>query len=96
MTSLLKTVDEPGGDVLSPYTVLIPARNERSHIERTLQLVCRQIRSWPAGGEIILIDSASTDGTGSLALKVLESFYPDIKASVLYLSEPGKGRALRA
>ena len=49
---------------LSSVTVLIPARDEREHIVRTLQSVAAQ----GAVRRIILVDDQSTDGTAEAAL----------------------------
>ena len=48
---------------LSEITVLIPARNERTVIDRTLPAVLNQGR----GAKVILVDDQSTDGTGARA-----------------------------
>ncbi len=66
-------------------TVVIPARNE----EERLPLCLRRLQEQSLGGfEVVVVDSASTDGTA----RVARSF----GASVIALEQPGVGRARQA
>lgn len=47
-------------------SVVIPAHNEEEYITKTLEAVCAQ--DFPGPFEIIVVDNASTDDTGNIAL----------------------------
>lgn len=49
---------------VASVAVVIPARDEAEHIERTLLALLRQNYAWPL--RIILVDDNSTDGTGEI------------------------------
>jgi len=55
-------------EVSQPQTasvaIVIPARDEAEHIERTLLALLRQNYAWPL--RVILVDDNSTDGTGEI------------------------------
>ncbi|MEL6254165.1 MAG: glycosyltransferase [Bacteroidota bacterium] len=70
-------------------SVLIPARNEETHIEACLQSILEQKCSAPT--EVLLIDDHSTDRTRELAEKLEES-YPQLR--ILTSEGSGKKAAL--
>lgn len=47
------------------FTVVIPAYNESGYLAATLASLARQ--DFPSGYEVLVVDNASTDGTGDLA-----------------------------
>lgn len=49
---------------MARVAVVIPARDEAEHIERTLLALLRQNYAWPL--RVILVDDNSTDGTGEI------------------------------
>lgn len=73
----------PGGPGETGVSVVIPARNEASRVGATVTAV----RGLPGVGEVIVVDDASTDGTGQAAAAA--------GARVVRLARPGgKGAAL--
>ena len=47
-------------------SIVIPAYNEAARLPATLQHALDFLRTWPAGGEVIVVDDGSTDGTASI------------------------------
>ena len=70
-------------------SVLMPVYNERS----TVELMIEQVRATPMAKEIIVVDDASTDGTGDL----LERLLSEAQIDKLYRQPKnrGKGAAIR-
>ncbi len=61
---------------------VVPAYNEEKHLARTLTAIISEIRRSGCTGEIIVVNNASTDGTGELAAS-----FPE----VIVVDEPVKG-----
>lgn len=49
------------------YSIVIPAWNESSHIQKTLDAVNRAKAEIPIDGEVIVVDNNSTDDTAAIA-----------------------------
>ena len=86
----LEPEDEGTERNLSNITVLVPARNEASVIERTLSALANQ----GPGLQVILVDDQSTDETASLALSELVTGLKVIKGKPLPSGWTGKLWAL--
>jgi glycosyltransferase involved in cell wall biosynthesis len=70
-------------------TLVIPARNEADFIEGTLRTVSAYLETLTIPWEILVGDSASTDGTGDIVRRL------DLpRVRVLRAEQPGKGRVL--
>ena len=70
-------------------SVIIPARNEREGIERTIQAVPREeLQKMGYEVEILMVDNGSEDGTGELARKA--------GAEVVFEPRPGYGSAYKS
>ncbi|MGW3008028.1 dolichyl-phosphate beta-glucosyltransferase [Streptomyces sp. NPDC001219] len=66
-TSLPATAGVPVPDTVD-LTVVVPAYNEEHRLPRTLDAICRYLRSSPgrhAGWELIVVDDGSTDATAA-------------------------------
>ena len=102
----MKTVPRPGetatGGVVEtgvatdqgvgPVSVVIPCRDEATHIETLLEAVRRQdVRA----DEIIVVDTGSRDGTPEI-LKGYAERHPDFPLRVVSCSEPGVAAAVNA
>jgi glycosyltransferase involved in cell wall biosynthesis len=61
---------------------VVPAYNEERHLARTLSAIIAEMRRTDCAAEIIVVNNASTDGTGALAAS-----FPD----VIVVDEPEKG-----
>jgi glycosyltransferase involved in cell wall biosynthesis len=61
---------------------VVPAYNEEKHLGRTLAAILAEIRRSSCAAEIIVVNNASTDGTGELAAS-----FPE----VIVVDEPVKG-----
>jgi glycosyltransferase involved in cell wall biosynthesis len=73
------------------FDLCVPAYNEAEIIERTLEQICAELNADHVDWRIIVADNASDDGTAEL----VESFgHP--RASVIRLTDKGKGRAIIA
>lgn len=70
--------------MLELVSVVIPARNESG----TIATIVTELRNHPSVAEIIVVDSASDDGTGNLAREA--------GAHVIRLDKAGFGRAVKA
>jgi glycosyltransferase involved in cell wall biosynthesis len=70
--------------VTAPATIsfVVPAYNEERHLARTLTAIMSEIRRSRCAGEVIVVNNASTDGTGELAAS-----FPD----VIVVDEQEKG-----
>jgi glycosyltransferase involved in cell wall biosynthesis len=74
------------------YSVIIPAYNEAAVIVSTVRLLSDELaKTFSDNWEIIVVDNASTDGTG----QKVEALHMR-GVSVLALAEKGKGIAVRA
>jgi len=70
---------------MTRVSVVVPARNETEHLPRCVAALEKQtVRDF----ELIVVDSASTDGTGALAAR--------LGARVVRMTEPGVARARQA
>lgn len=61
---------------------VVPAYNEEKHLARTLTAINAEIKRAGCAAEVIVVNNASTDGTGALAASVPE---------VIVVDEPEKG-----
>jgi glycosyltransferase involved in cell wall biosynthesis len=61
---------------------VVPAYNEEKHLARTLSAIIAEINRSGCAAEVIVVNNASTDGTGALAAS-----FPD----VIVVDEPVKG-----
>ena len=61
---------------------VVPAYNEENHLARTLTAIIAEVQRTACQAEIIVVNNASTDGTGSLAAS-----FPE----VIVVDEPEKG-----
>jgi len=68
----------------SPMTIsfVVPAYNEENRLARTLTAIIAEVRRTSCQSEIIVVNNASTDGTGALAAS-----FPE----VIVVDEPEKG-----
>lgn len=74
-----------------PWSVVLPYYNETAYLRPTLEsLFAQQFR----GFRLILVDNASTDGSGELA-KAIVAAHPDIACVHLHEPRPGKINALQ-
>jgi dolichyl-phosphate beta-glucosyltransferase len=73
--------------------IIVPARNEQARLAAGLDLLCAKAAALPAGIEILVVDSASTDQTAQIARD-----WPSGPVAVRLIScdVPGKGAAVRA
>ena len=80
------------GQGVGPVSVVIPCRDEATHIETLLEAVRRQD---VCAEEIIVVDTGSSDGTA----EILESYagrHPDLPLRVVSCSQPGVAAAVNA
>ncbi|HEU4833115.1 MAG TPA: dolichyl-phosphate beta-glucosyltransferase, partial [Pyrinomonadaceae bacterium] len=76
-------------------SVIIPAYNEASRLEKSLRDIVDYLRQNFPDGELIVVDDGSSDETAALARKVFQES-GDVRTSVIsYKSNLGKGRAVR-
>jgi len=73
--------------------IVVPAHNEAARLPAGLDALCRKAATLPLRTAIIVVDSASTDGTGTL---VREWPAGPVPVGLLRCDQPGKGRAVRA
>lgn len=73
--------------------IIVPARNEQARLAAGLHLLCAKAAGLPAGIEILVVDSASTDQTAEIA-----RHWPagPVAVRVISCDVPGKGAAVRA
>jgi dolichyl-phosphate beta-glucosyltransferase len=81
------------GSVEPWLEIVVPARNERTRLPAGLALLTATARALPRGVAIVVVDSASTDGTGEI---VLEWSAGDVPVRLVRCGQPGKGAAVRA
>jgi glycosyltransferase involved in cell wall biosynthesis len=72
-------------------TLIIPAYNEASVIVATVGTLTATLATTDFDWEIIVVDNASTDGTGALVQQLGHE-----RVRAILLAEKGKGRAVRA
>ncbi len=87
MTSQPRSGDAPW------LQIIVPARNEQDRLPAGLAQLCAKAATLPAGVEVLVVDSASTDQTAQVVLD-----WPAGAVTVRLLScdRPGKGAAVRA
>ena len=73
--------------------IVVPAHNEAARLPAGLAALCRKAVTLPLRTAIIVVDSASTDGTGRL---VRDWPAGPVPVGLLRCERPGKGRAVRA
>ncbi len=73
--------------------IIIPARNEEARLAAGLELLCAKAAELPAGVEIVVVDSASSDRTAAIALAWPPGPVP---VRLIHCGKPGKGAAVRA
>jgi dolichyl-phosphate beta-glucosyltransferase len=73
--------------------IVVPARNERLRLPAGLTRLCAAAASLPAGVGVVVVDSASIDGTGEIVRR-----WPagDVPVRLVRCDRPGKGAAVRA
>jgi dolichyl-phosphate beta-glucosyltransferase len=73
--------------------VVVPARNEATRLPAGLAELCAKAATLPDGVAIVVVDSASTDGTAAIVRR-----WPRGKVPVRLVTceRPGKGAAVRA
>jgi len=73
-------------------SIVIPAYKEALKIERDVAAADAFLRSRPQGGEILVVDDGSSDGTAAAA-RALQARYPSLRV-VSYERNRGKGHAV--
>jgi GT2 family glycosyltransferase/glycosyltransferase involved in cell wall biosynthesis len=61
------------GEILPPVSIVIPNFNGRKLLAECLPSILRALDEYPSGGEIILVDDASSDGSAQWAKKNFSS-----------------------
>ena len=88
-----------GAGILPPAThpasieIIVPARNEASRLPAGLAALCAKAATLPLRTAILVVDSASTDGTSDI---VREWPSGPVPVGLLRCERPGKGVAVRA
>src|ERR1700728_1586842 len=73
--------------------IVVPPHNRAGRLPAGLDALCRKAVTLPLRTAIIVVDSASTDGTGQL---VRDWPAGPVPVGLLRCEQPGKGRAVRA
>jgi dolichyl-phosphate beta-glucosyltransferase len=73
--------------------IIVPARNEQARLPAGLAQLCAKAQTLPAGIEVIVVDSASTDRTAAIARRWPADQVP---VRLIRAGRPGKGAAVRA
>lgn len=73
--------------------IVVPARNEAARLPAGLALLCREAVRLPMPAAVVVVDSASTDGTGDVVRGLPRQPVP---VRLLRCERPGKGIAVRA
>jgi dolichyl-phosphate beta-glucosyltransferase len=73
--------------------IIVPAHNEEGRLPAGLDLLSGKAATLPAGVEILVVDSASTDQTARI---VLDRVPGPVPIRLLRCGRPGKGAAVRA
>jgi dolichyl-phosphate beta-glucosyltransferase len=86
----------PGGHgIASPVSIeiIVPARNEVRRLPQGLAVLCEKAAMLPLRAAILVVDSASTDGTG----RIMQDWPAGpVPVRLLRCQRPGKGLAVRA
>jgi dolichyl-phosphate beta-glucosyltransferase len=80
---------------MESLSIVIPAYNEASRLQRTLYTIVDYLHQNTVEAEIIVVDDGSTDETAALARNALEGAAPLRTSVISYKSNLGKGRAVR-
>ena len=72
--------------------IIVPAHNEARRLPAGLAALCRKAALLPLRTAVVVVDSASTDGTGEL---VRDWPVGPVPVRLLRCDQPGKGRAVR-
>jgi len=80
----------PGGAWLE---IVVPARNEAARLPAGLARLCEKAAALPIAVEIVVVDSASTDGTADVVRQWPAGPVP---VRLIRCDRPGKGTAVRA
>ncbi|HKE56816.1 MAG TPA: dolichyl-phosphate beta-glucosyltransferase [Pyrinomonadaceae bacterium] len=80
---------------MESLSIVIPAYNEASRLQRTLYTVVDYLHQNTVDAEIIVVDDGSADDTAALARTALEHAAPLRTSVISYKSNLGKGRAVR-
>jgi dolichyl-phosphate beta-glucosyltransferase len=83
-------ISSPGSAWLE---IIVPARNEEARLPVGLDLLCAKAAEFPAGVEILVVDSASTDQTAQV---VRDWPAGPVRVRLISCERPGKGAAVRA
>jgi glycosyltransferase involved in cell wall biosynthesis len=67
--------------------VVIPVRNEASHLRRTIDALVTALEASGFGGEIVVVDDGSTDGSAAVARSAVDDRVP-----LHVLAHSGRGR----
>ncbi len=90
------TTIPPGANCSAPAVsieIIVPARNEARRLPGGLAALCQQAATLPLRTAILVVDSASTDGTG----QVVQGWPAGpVPVRLLRCPRPGKGLAVRA
>jgi len=73
--------------------IVVPARNEARRLPGGLAALCRKAATLPLATAIVVVDSASTDGTSDVVRRLPRQPVP---IRLLRCEQPGKGIAVRA
>jgi dolichyl-phosphate beta-glucosyltransferase len=79
--------------VTSGIEIVVPARNEARRLPEVLGRLCREAAALPLPAAIVVVDSASTDGTSDVVRAWPQQPVP---VRLLRCERPGKGIAVRA
>ncbi len=82
-------------DFAAPISVIVPAHNERYIIEETIRYIDRAAAEYSAPVQLIIMDNASTDGTGDHARAAIAACSA-LEGRVVEVPRPGKAHALNA
>jgi len=80
---------------MESLSIVIPAYNEASRLERTLYTIVDYLHQNTVDAEIIVVDDGSADETATVARTALEQASPLRTSVITYKSNLGKGRAVR-
>jgi dolichyl-phosphate beta-glucosyltransferase len=83
----------PPGTPPAAIEIVVPARNEARRLPDGLAQLCRKAAALPLPAAIVVVDSASTDGTSDVVRTWPAGPVP---VSLLRCERPGKGAAVRA
>ena len=84
----------PGSDAAPVFIeIVVPARNEARRLPAGLAALCQKAATLPLRTSVLVVDSASSDGTGDL---VRDWPAGPVPVRLLRCPSPGKGLAVRA